>query len=122
VTPYWTGIGKIYLVKIFISVLKLTTMLKQEVYQKAAEVFGVSVGIANIIGFTNVLDESNEPDFTPEEYKGEANEKDKNIIICNAIDGNKYQQLQKKLYDLTRKRHPRIKDVTIYKKAWKDIK
>jgi hypothetical protein len=97
-------------------------MLKQEVYQKAAEVFGVSVGIANIMGFTNVIDESNEPDFTPEEYKGVADEIDINMIICNAIDKNKYQQLQKKLYDLTRKRHPRIKDVTIYKKAWKDIK
>jgi hypothetical protein len=97
-------------------------MLKQEVYQKAAEVFGVSVGVANIMGFTNLLDESNEVDFTPEEYKEVADEMDINTIICNAIDKNKYQQLQRKLYDLTKKRHPRIKDITIYKKAWKDIK
>ena len=97
-------------------------MLKQETYQKVSDVFGVSVGMANIIGFTNIIDDSNETDFTPEEYKGVSDELDINMIICNAIDTNKYHQLQRKLYDLNKKRHPRIKEVTIYKKAWKDIK
>jgi hypothetical protein len=97
-------------------------MLRQEVYQKTSEVFGTSVGIANIIGFTNVLDDSNEPDFTPEEYKGVADEIDINMIICKAIDVNKYKELQRNLYKHNIKRHPRIKEVTIYKRAWEDTK
>ena len=84
-------------------------MLKQEVYQRASDIFGVSVGVANIIGFTNLIDDSNEPDFTPQEYKEVSDEIDINMIICNAIDKNKYKQLQRKLYDLNKKRHPNIK-------------
>ena len=108
------------LVKIFIGV-KLNTMLKQEIYQKASDVFGVTVGMANIIGFTNLIDESNEKDFTPEEYKGVSDEIDINMIICKAIDNGKYRELQNNLYTLNKKRHARIKDITIYKKAWKEI-
>jgi hypothetical protein len=96
-------------------------MLKQEVYQKTSDVFGVSVGMANIIGFTNLIDESNEKDFTPEEYKGVSDEIDINMIICKAIENGKYRELQNNLYTLNKKRHARIKDITIYKKAWKEV-
>lgn len=97
-------------------------MLKHEVYQRTSEVFGTVVGVANIIGFTNVLDESNKKDFTPEEYKVVTDELDINTIICKAIDTNRYKELQRNLYKHSKKRHPRIKDITIYKRAWEDTK
>ena len=97
-------------------------MLKQEVYEKASEVFGVSVGIANVVGYMNI-DESIEGSekVTPEHDKMVSDEVDINTIICNAINVGKYQQLQSSLYQLNKNRHHRSKDLTIYKKAWKQI-
>jgi hypothetical protein len=97
-------------------------MLKQEVYEKASNIFGVSVGIADMVGYIN-LDESIEGEkvVTPEEYKIVSDELDINTIICNSINVGKYQQLQLSLYELNKNRHHRSKDLTIYKKAWKQI-
>ena len=97
-------------------------MLKQEVYEKASDIFGVSVGIANIIGYKDI-DENIEGSevVTPEDYKMVSDEIDINTIICNAISVDRYQQLQTALYELNKNRHHRSKDLTIYKKAWKQI-
>ena len=95
-------------------------MLKHEVYQKAAEVFGTVVGVA---GMVKVMDDITTEDFVgPEEYKKVSEYIDINDIICNAIDTGKYKQLQQNLYQLNRNRHHNIKDITIYKRAWDKAK
>jgi hypothetical protein len=94
-------------------------MLRQEVYEKTSEVFGTVVAVANVIGYTSVEDKRTES--TPVTYKKLSDEVDINLIICKAIDENKYKDLQKKLYIHNKTRHARAKDLTIYKRAWKEI-
>jgi hypothetical protein len=95
-------------------------MLRQEAYEKVSEVFGTIVGVASII---KVMEASEvEKAQTPVEFKKSSDEIDVNMIITKAIDNGKYKELQKNLYTLNRKRHPRAKDLTIYKRAWDNIK
>jgi len=96
-------------------------MLRQEVYQKTSEVFGTVVGVANV-DYKNLDEVSVDNEFTPVTYKKASDEIDINNIICLAIDYDKYKELQKNLYKHNIKRHPKIKDVTIYKRAWEDTK
>ena len=58
----------------------------------------------------------------PMEYKKVSDEIDINIIILNSIDAGKYKELQRGMYLLNKDRHPRTKELTIYKKAWDKIK
>ena len=100
--------------------LKPNTMLRQEVYEKTSEVFGTVVAVANVIGYTSVEEKCGEE--TPVTYKKVSDEVDINMIICKAIDESKYKDLQKNLYILNKKRNPRAKDLTIYKRAWEATK
>ena len=60
-------------------------MLKHEVYQKAAEVFGTVVGVA---GMVKVMDDITTEDFVgPEEYKKVSEYIDINDIICIPNEG-----------------------------------
>ena len=95
-------------------------MLKQEAYEKVSEVFGTIVGVATMVGVVdlNEIDGAEEP----VSYKKYSDEIDVNGIINKAIDTGKYRELQKNLYILNKKRHPRAKDLTIYKKAWEASK
>jgi hypothetical protein len=95
-------------------------MLRQEVYEKTSEVFGTVVAVANVIGYTSVEEKCVEE--TPVTYKKVSDEVDINMIICKAIDESKYKDLQKNLYILNKKRNPRAKDLTIYKRAWEATK
>ena len=91
-------------------------MLKQEAYQKASEVFGTVVGVASMVGMVDLTEVEGADE--PVTYKKFSDEVDVNGIIIKAIDNGKYRELQKNLYILNKKRHPRAKDLTIYKKAW----
>lgn len=93
-------------------------MLRQEIYQMVSEEFGVSVGVANVLGYKKLSDERDE--FEPKVFKNASDELSINEIISIAIEDGKYQPLQREIYRLTQKKHPRIKELTIYKKAWKD--
>lgn len=87
-------------------------MLKEDVYIKSAENFGTSVGVASIIGKRVVTEVD---DITFKKY----NESETiNTIIKDAIYTNRYQSLQRNIYKLNLKRDKRIKESTIYKKAW----
>jgi len=87
-------------------------MLKEDVYIKSAEYFGTSVGVASIIG-KRVITEVD--DITFKKYN---EDETINTIIKKAIDTNQYQSLQRNIYKLNLKRDKRIKESTIYKKAW----
>jgi len=90
-------------------------MLKQEVYEALADTFGVSVGLARIIDFHD----REEPVY--KEDKALNDELDINYIITDSIERKRYRKLQRELYRLNKKGYsPKIKEVTIYKRAWKE--
>ena len=96
-------------------------MLRQEVYENTALTFGVSVGVANIMGYTKF--EDTKKDYTPKVYKKVSDELDINMIVNKVIELGKYKQFQKLLYTTRKKnKNPRIKELTIYKKAWKELR
>lgn len=94
-------------------------MIRLEGYEWIAKTFGVSVGVANILGYKR-RDEAKEEYTTPIAFKKFNDELDINYIITDAIEEGKYKELQRELYRLNGKKHPRIKELTIYKKAWKE--
>jgi hypothetical protein len=93
-------------------------MLRQEIYEKVSDEFGVSVGVANVLGYKKLSDERDE--YEPKVFKNASDELSINEIISIAVMNGKYQPLQREIYRLNQKKHPRIKELTIYKKAWKD--
>lgn len=93
-------------------------MLRQEIYEKVSEDFGVSIGVANVLGYKKLSEEKDE--YEPKVFKNASDELSINEIISIAIENGKYQHLQREIYRLNQKKHPRIKELTIYKKAWKD--
>ena len=93
-------------------------MLRHEIYEKVSDDFGVSVGVANVLGYKKLSDEKDE--YEPKVFKNASDELSINEIISIAIEYGKYQHLQREIYRLNQKKHPRIKELTIYKKAWKD--
>jgi hypothetical protein len=97
-------------------------MLKQEVFEKASMVFGVSVGIAHNITYTSVSEKRETKTETPETLKKLDDEVEINFIIAKAIESGRYRDLQDKLWKMNKKRHGRTKEVTIYKNAWKEIR
>jgi hypothetical protein len=93
-------------------------MLRHEIYEKVSDDFGVSVGVANVLGYKKLSDEKDE--YEPKVFKNASDELSINEIISIAIEDGKYQHLQREIYRLNQKKQPRIKELTIYKKAWKD--
>ena len=93
-------------------------MLRHEIYEKVSDDFGVSVGVANVLGYKKLSDEKDE--YEPKVFKNASDELSINEIISIAIEDGKYQHLQREIFRLNQKKHPRIKELTIYKKAWKD--
>ena len=94
-------------------------MLREEVYDRLVEDFGVTIAVAQILGYKHIEDEKD--DFEPMEYRNMKSQLDVNYIISEAIDESKYQTLQRELFRLKGKISPKIKETTIYNKVWKDI-
>jgi hypothetical protein len=91
-------------------------MLREEIYMKVADEFGTIVGVANIIGYQELY-ESKDKDEN-ETFKQVSDELDVNTYILESIYDDKYQQMQRELYKLNQKKDKRLKEVTIYKKAF----
>lgn len=94
-------------------------MLKEEIYIDAADEFGTSVGVANILGYKRKKEHKEE--YTKEVYKEFSDELDINGIICESIKMGKYQELEREIYRLNLKKNKRIKEITIYNKAFNKI-
>jgi hypothetical protein len=94
-------------------------MLKESVFERVAEEYGTSIGVATIFK-TQPLDECKDDFISIKEYNEYEDELTINNIICKAIDINKYNTLQRKLYEIKLKGDKRLKDLTIYRKAWKE--
>ena len=94
-------------------------MLPEIIYRKASEEFGVPVGVAKIMGFKKKKDHIEE--ITSESYKQLSNDLDVNWIVAECIlDGN-YKELEREIYRL-KSTNKRLKsELTIYKRAYKNI-
>ena len=94
-------------------------MLPEIIYRKASEEFGVPVGVAKIMGFKKKKDHIEE--ITSESYKQLSNDLDVNWIIAECIlDGN-YKELEREIYRL-KSTNKRLKsELSIYKRAYKNI-
>ena len=88
-------------------------MLSQKVYTDAADMFGVSVGVAHAIhkGIRELSSKEEIVEYNDDRYI--------NGVILRCIERNRYQDLQRTLYRIRREMGKRkVKEVTIYKKAW----
>ena len=95
-------------------------MLREEIYVKTANEFGVSVGVASILGYSNLKDSVKK--IEKETYKKMNSELSLNRIITDSIENNTYHKLQRELYRLRQtKSNRKITELTIYKKALNNI-
>ena len=90
-------------------------MIKESTYVQAANQFGTSVGVAHVIGFKNKSEQIKEEGI--ESFKKIEPELEVNYIILDAIDENKYQELQREVYKIKQRGDKRLKEKTIYRKA-----
>ena len=90
-------------------------MIKESVYAEAATAFGTSIGVAHIIGFKNKREQIKEGGI--ESFKKIEGDLEMNYIILDAIDENKYQELQREVYKIKQRGDKRLKEKTIYRKA-----
>ena len=94
-------------------------MLKQEVYEWCSDTFGVSMGLATIMSIHSR--DSDEGKRVRKKYVGFDDELNINGIITDSIEEGRYRKLQREIYRLKSKGFsPKIKEVTIYKRAWKE--
>ena len=94
-------------------------MLKETTYVQAAEDFGTPVGVAHIIGFKNkkeTIKEEGLEAFTQIEPELEING-----IICDAVEMGIYKKLQREIYNIKQKGDKRLKERTIYNRAFNTI-
>ena len=94
-------------------------MLKEATYSQAAEEFGTSVGVAHAIGYKNKKEQIKEGGI--ESFKSIEPDLEVNYIILDAIDENKYQELQREIYKIRLKGDKRLKETTIYNRAFIEI-
>ena len=90
-------------------------MIKESVYAEAATAFGTSIGVAHVIGYKNKREQIKEEGI--ESFKKIEGDLEINYIILDAIDENKYQELQREVYKIKQRGDRRLKETTIYRKA-----
>jgi hypothetical protein len=96
-------------------------MLKEEVFDRAAQEFGTSIGVAKIYK-VQPLDEYKEEIKDDTAFDKYERELQINYIIVDAVDLGLYKELQRTLYDLKVNRKSTIKDeLRLYRKAFKEI-
>ena len=95
-------------------------MIRQEVYEKVSDRFGVSIGVANIMSVSPITDVKGEVD--KKMYNSLRNELKINTVIGRAIDELKYKELQREVYRLNKEYSgKKITDLTIYNRAWSNV-
>jgi hypothetical protein len=94
-------------------------MIKESVYVDVAEEFGTSVGVAHVIGYKNKKEQIKAEGI--ESFKVIEGDLELNAIICDAIEIDKYQELQRAIYNIRLKGDKRLKETTIYNRAFNEI-
>lgn len=95
-------------------------MIRQEIYEKVSDTFGVSIGVANIMSVSPITEIKE--DIPKEVYNSYKNELKINEVIGRAIDSLKYRELQLEIYRLRNEYgRKKISELTIYNKAWEKV-
>jgi hypothetical protein len=94
-------------------------LIKESTYTQAADAFGTSVGVAHIIGFKNKSEQIKEEGI--ESFKKIEPDLELNMIICDAIEIGMYEELQRKIYKIKQRGDKRLKETTIYNRAFDEI-
>ena len=94
-------------------------MLKESMFERVAKEYGTSIGVANIFK-VQPLEECKGEFNSDKDYKEYEEELTINHIICKTVELSKYQKLQRGIYKIKLKGDRRLKDITIYRKAWKE--
>lgn len=94
-------------------------MIREHVYEEAADEFGTSVGVAHIIGYKTKKETIQEDGI--EMYKETKDELIINGIICDAIDLELYQELQREIFKIKQTGNKRLKLLTIYRRAFQQL-
>lgn len=94
-------------------------MIREHVYEEAADEFGTSVGVAHIIGYKTKKETIQEDGI--ELYKETKDELIINGIICDAIDLELYQELQREIFKIKQTGNKRLKLLTIYRRAFQQL-
>ena len=91
-------------------------MIKEETYNQVATEFATAIGVAHIIGFKTKREQIKEEGV--ESFKKIEPDLEINAIVCDAIEFDLYQELQRKVYEI-RKTKKKLKEITIYRRAFK---
>ena len=94
-------------------------MIKESTYVQAANQFGTSVGVAHVIGFKNKREQIKESGI--ESFKVIEPDLIINNIVCDAIEMDMYQELQRAVYKIKQRGDKRLKETTIYNRAFNEI-
>jgi hypothetical protein len=95
-------------------------MIRQEIYEKVSDRFGVAIGVANIMSVAPIKEVRGE--FDSKVYNSLKRELKINTIVGKAIDGLKYKELQRTIYKLKKEYEgKKITDLTIYNRAWEIV-
>lgn len=87
-------------------------MLRDTDYIKIANDYSTSIGMATWV------DCQTKEDFIKKTSKGRGDESTINEIIAISIEEGRYKEVIRRVYELQRGRKGRIKDSTIYKRAY----
>jgi len=91
-------------------------MIKEETYNLVATEFATAIGVAHIIGFKTKREQIKEEGV--ESFKKIEPDLEINAIVCDSIEFDLYNELQRKVYEI-RQTKKKLKEITIYRRAFK---
>jgi len=91
-------------------------MIKEETYNQVATEFATAIGVAHVIGYKNKREQIKEGGI--ESFKRIEPDLEINAIVCDAIEFDLYQELQRSIYEI-RQTKKKLKEITIYRRAFK---
>jgi hypothetical protein len=94
-------------------------MIKEQVFNEVADEFQTSIGVAHIMGFKTKKDQIREDGI--ESFKTIEPNLEINAIICDTIEMGSYHELQREVYKLKQRGDRRLKELTIYRRAFDEI-
>ncbi len=86
-------------------------MLRDTDYMKIASEYSTSIGVATMINYMDKVDVVKKSRLYQDDSVI-------NEIVANSVDEGIYKEVIRKVYELQRGRRGRIKDSTIYKRAY----
>ena len=91
-------------------------MIKEETYNQVATEFATAIGVAHVIGYKNKREQIKEGGI--ESFKRIEPDLEINAIVCDSIEFDLYQELQREIYGI-RQTKKKLKEITIYRRAFK---